>query len=121
MGPNKELVTSSGPQIRGASGGGGSADCVCSVKYFTRERRPLLGGSHLPSPPRKRCKYTLKALLGPKTRFPVCSVQGLGQLGPSRPPPLWRPLGPQSGRPWALESRRKADDPGEGLGPFPHR
>lgn len=47
---NEELVTSSGPQIRGASGGGGSAACVCSVKYFTGERRalsagrPLLGG-----------------------------------------------------------------------------
>lgn len=34
-GPTRAHCLPSGAQIRGGSGGGGSADCVCSAEYFT--------------------------------------------------------------------------------------
>jgi hypothetical protein len=49
----RSWVTSGGflqmylPQIRGGSGGGGSADCVSCFEYVTRKRRHVLGGFHL--------------------------------------------------------------------------
>ena len=45
--PAERGLASLAPQIRGGSGGGGSADCVCRAEYFTRDTRCPSGGSHM--------------------------------------------------------------------------
>lgn len=70
------------PQIRGASGGGGSAVCVCSVRYFTGERRQALGGGHgAPRAPKGQIQ-ALGGTLGPVASGDALVAAELGSQWP---------------------------------------
>lgn len=83
-GPTRAHCLPSGAQIRGGSGGGGSADCVCSAEYFTRKRRCLLEGG--PVLPRQETQIHNPAPPGHRNLVPRLSAPDTWPLAPALRP-----------------------------------